>query len=272
MPCCASHRSILQFLPGAHTAEHQSAAAHVASPDEFLREMQPVGKYFDQHVHVLARADAAKEHDAQVWMLFCNAFCIAEQRTAVALVLRIDVHPRESLQLGQKDRLIRRNKAAIGCNDVSTVQSVRRRRERAGVSELAAEVEPADEREDLAERDSLRAVQLTGQRKLGARIQNELGALAAGMGRRKQKDFGHRGNYEGAARLQPDGSDSRESAQRLCASKSRISPRSFSCGVGPGAGTGFASSFRRSLFMALTIMKMQNARMIKFRTMVMKFP
>jgi len=49
-----------------HTAEHQSAAAHVAPPCKFLGKYEPVAKNGKQRFHILRRCNATQENDLTV--------------------------------------------------------------------------------------------------------------------------------------------------------------------------------------------------------------
>src|SRR3954468_12650893 len=59
----AGEGDVGQLLPLVHPSEHQPAPAHVAAPGEFDREAEALAEDAQQHVDVLARRDAAEQHD-----------------------------------------------------------------------------------------------------------------------------------------------------------------------------------------------------------------
>jgi hypothetical protein len=78
--------------------------------------------------------------------------------------------------------------AAVGGDHEDAVDSARRRGEGARVGELAAEIEPADHGEDVADRRAGGVPHGLGEDEAGARIQHHLRALAAAAGRREKED------------------------------------------------------------------------------------
>src|SRR5206468_12962594 len=78
----------------------------------------------------------------------------------VTPILDVDVDARGSAEIGGRDRRLGRVEAGVRCDDEHTaVEGGRRTGERAGVRQLAAKVEAAQEGEDLPERYAARGAQ-----------------------------------------------------------------------------------------------------------------
>src|SRR5688572_16068397 len=60
VPCRAGNRRVIELQAGQYTAQHETAAAHIASPDKRRREDETLAEDRLQHFDVLAGRDAAK--------------------------------------------------------------------------------------------------------------------------------------------------------------------------------------------------------------------
>src|SRR5204862_111251 len=105
------------------------------------------------------------------------------QRAAVAVIVRVDRHASHALQLLERHKLIRREETTVSGDDEMTGDVRGRIGEPSRVSKLPAEVQPAEETENLSDRRSLRGPQF--HRELEARFGtvNQLRALTAAMRR-----------------------------------------------------------------------------------------
>ena len=63
MPNRSGERDIRQLEARGDAAQHQAAAAHVATSDEMDGEHQPLAEDWQQQIDIFARRDAAEEYD-----------------------------------------------------------------------------------------------------------------------------------------------------------------------------------------------------------------
>jgi len=163
-------RDIRQFQASHDAAEHQAAATHVATSDEMHREHQPVAKNGQQQIDVFARRNAPEQHDLAVGPDGVQQRPRAAfQRPPVDVVGQIDRRGRKGQKRLERDRRVRRAQAGVWRDDQDAAGAhrlrwIRRRSEPAGVRELAAEVEAADETEDVAELSAVAGAKLLGER------------------------------------------------------------------------------------------------------------
>jgi hypothetical protein len=88
-------------------AKHQSAAAHVAAPDEFGRKQQRIAKNAKQRLDVFGRRDAAKKHDlAGAANLLGQSLRVALERIAVAPILLMNWNGRNLPQVRQSQNFV----------------------------------------------------------------------------------------------------------------------------------------------------------------------
>jgi len=182
------HRNIGELFAAARTAEHQPAAAHVSSSCKLGREEKPLSENVQQGFDIFRRGDAAEQDD----FAFCSEALgeqarIALERKAVSCVGQRNRGGRDVAELFSSKQRFAWKQTAAGCNHEDSVRIGRRLGEGLGVSELAAEVEAADKGEGLAE-SQVAVAEPQRQREGSFFAQHELGANAAGIGRRKQED------------------------------------------------------------------------------------
>src|SRR5712692_7110449 len=66
VPGYGSHRSVCQFGSGSGCAKHQSAAAHIAAPDEVGGKHQVLTEYLEERSHILSGRDAAQQNEETI--------------------------------------------------------------------------------------------------------------------------------------------------------------------------------------------------------------
>src|SRR5439155_14112356 len=166
------------------------AAAQVAPADEVDGEPQAVAEDRAEHVDVLRGRHAAEEHHgARRAGERGDGLGRRLERPAVATVLDVDVDARGGAKIGRRDRRIGREETRVRRDDEDTgLERGRRSGERARVRELAAKVEPAEKREDFAERSAGRRAQPFREWESRASGRQELGPQAATGGGREQED------------------------------------------------------------------------------------
>ena len=145
----AGHRDVIQLDALAGFAQQQASAGHVAAANEINRKPEALAEYPAEDADVLRRRDASEQHHvAGVSDLAEQRHRAALERLPIADVREIDVAVREF------------EDGRVGDPCVGTLQSCGRRDdvdvagrgELPRVRQLAAEVEAAEEREDVAER------------------------------------------------------------------------------------------------------------------------
>jgi len=148
----AKHRRVFQFQARAHAPQHQAAAAHISPPGEAGGKQQALAKHAQQRFKVFGGGDAAQQdHVAGVSDGGFEQPGVAVERFAVSGVGGIDGHGCDVPQPFDADARFRRQQAGAGRDHQRARQAGGRRGERGRIGELAAEIEAADEREDLAQ-------------------------------------------------------------------------------------------------------------------------
>src|SRR3954470_24968310 len=137
---------VRQFLAAAGAAEHQAAAAHIAAPDEFLGKQQSVAEHRNHRREILDRRDTAEEDEVAVAAgEFVNAAARTLERAAVERVVSVNGNGGDGAKMLEGDDRLRRNQAHAGGNHEGAGQVGGWRGKGLRVSELAAEVQTADE-------------------------------------------------------------------------------------------------------------------------------
>ena len=181
--------NVLQFEPGGDTTEHEPAAAHIPTADKMNWKGQLSAKDRQQHVHVLAGRNASKQHDLA---LGSNRFAKGPrgvfQWLAVQGITDVDIGSRKSPEGVDGNERIGRTQPGIRRYDEHAVRhhgvrGIGGSRKTARIRELAAEVEPAYETEDVAEGRARSALQPTRKLETRPRREDHLRA-AAGTVRR----------------------------------------------------------------------------------------
>ena len=149
-----------------------------------------------QHLDVLARRDAAEQHDLAVGADGRRAArgrparaARGTRRCRRSIVDRRQTPRNDSSVTGvsaDAQAGVRRDHQHAAGGD--RIGRIRRPREPPRVGQLAAEVQPADEAEHVAERRALAALQLPRERELRRRRHHHPRADAAAVGRRQQED------------------------------------------------------------------------------------
>jgi hypothetical protein len=182
---------IRELGAGARAAEQQPPAAHVAAADEVGGKSQTLAQHGQERIDVLAGGDAAEQDDlARGSEPPGELSYVAVERPAIARIVALDVDGREALQPRQIDGLVGRPQTVGRRDDEDARVAVRWIRERARVRQLAAEVETAQKREDLAERRA-RGPNALGQLERRAVAQDHARPQPPAVGRREQKDPAH---------------------------------------------------------------------------------
>ena len=115
---------------------------------------------------------------------------MAHERFPIAGIVRADVYARETPEPLQVDGDLRQLQAIRRRDHIDSGQAGGRTGKRVRVAQLAAKVEAAEEREDLAE-GRARTMHTPREVEAGPRIQHEGGALATTVGGREQEDAAH---------------------------------------------------------------------------------
>ena len=113
---------------------------------------------------------------------------VAAQRVSVPAIARVHRNLRDRPQPVEIDHRTRRTQAKAGHDDLNARVAFRGIGERCSVRQLAAEIQPAHEGEDLADVRTLGRSQPLGQRRASILPQQKAGALPGAMGGREQKD------------------------------------------------------------------------------------
>ena len=157
--------------------QHERAARHVAAPDEVDGEDQALGEGLVEHLDVLGRRHRAEQHHLGVAELLGQLAGVARERLAIALVARVDVDGAERLEVAPVEALVEAAQPAVRGDDVGGAGEGGR------VGELAAKIEPAQEREDFADRRAFGCAHARGQIEARLVTQEHARALAAEVGR-----------------------------------------------------------------------------------------
>ena len=167
----AANRNVVELHAFARLPQQQAAAAHVAAPDEVDREPEAVAEDREQDVDILGRRDAAEQHHVAVRPDLVQQRARAPfERPPIAGIVLMHVAVGKCLYRFVRDVRIGTAQAGVRCDDVDAasqdrgVRRVRigRPREAQRVGELAAEVETADEHEDVAEHRAAPRAELFG--------------------------------------------------------------------------------------------------------------
>src|SRR5262249_54987569 len=152
----------------------QSTSAHVAAANELLGEQQSFAEGRGERVDIFPGRDAAEQHDARRGRkMLRQALGIARERSDEALTTACEVDVSEREQVVPSDARVERDQTALGRDDEARRSVVRATAKGACVRDLAAEVQAAQEAENLANRFAFGA--------------NAGGQLEAGL--RTEKDF-----------------------------------------------------------------------------------
>ena len=110
MSCRFEHGNISQLLAGLNMPEHEPAAAHVSTTDEFCRKDQPSAEDVKQRVHIFWSCDAAQEYDLAIHARsFGKDSCVAIERCLVALIRGIYAARTNFSQSLQRNNRVRRH-------------------------------------------------------------------------------------------------------------------------------------------------------------------
>src|SRR6185503_1202909 len=151
----------------------------------------PLAQRGQQRLDVLPGRDAPEQHDLAAGSDPPGELTgVAVEWLAIARIVTRDIDGREAPEPRQIDRLVGRAQAVGRRDDEHPGAAVRCGRERARVGQLAAKVEAAQEREDLAEW-SARDADALGEVERRALAQHHLGAQPATVGGREQEDPAH---------------------------------------------------------------------------------
>jgi len=178
-------RCVLELDPGKDTAEHETAAAHVAPTDKRRRKDETVAEDRLQDLDVLPGSDAPQQDDIAV-----RADRVKQrtrptlERLAILSICEIDGHGSKRFERRERDRCVSGAQTCVGRNHQHAashhrIGGVGRAREPSRVGKLAAEVQAADEAEDVAERRSSGRPQLPRKRELRDRRHDHARADAA---------------------------------------------------------------------------------------------
>ena len=109
----ASDRDVAELAAVDGAAEEQSAAAHVAAPDEIGGETETLPKMLEQNIDVFRRSDAAEKNDlGGVRQFFREQLDVALQRGAITRIVFVNIDFGEFAQIGQADGLRGRDEPA----------------------------------------------------------------------------------------------------------------------------------------------------------------
>src|SRR5262245_54783860 len=179
-----------QLGSGPRAAQQEPAAAHVAPTDEVEGESQPRPQGGQQGLDVLAGGDAAEQNDLAAGPEAPGQPAgVAVQRLAIARIVAVDVDGREAPQARNVDRLVGWPQTVGRCDDEHA--RVGRLRDGARVRELAAKVETAQEREDLAERHAGAVADALGEIERRALTHDQPRAQPAAVSGRQEEDPAH---------------------------------------------------------------------------------
>ncbi len=174
---------VVELDAGSRAPEHETAAAHVAAPDKVRRKVQAAAERRLEDVDVLPGRDTAEQHDRSLDRhLAVERLERSIERTPITPIVGGDINVRKLPQRTGGDQLLWSEQTARRRDHVGV-----RGREAHGVRQLAAEVQPAHERERFAERE--RAVgEPNRQRQRQSRPHQIRRPPAAAVRRRQKKD------------------------------------------------------------------------------------
>ena len=170
MPNCTGDRHVGQLHAGGGLSQQQAAPAHVATTHEVDRKDELSAEDLQQSIDIFGRCDAAEQHDFTVANFAAERRCALLERPPVGAIVRIDILGGELSDRRAGHPCIGAAQAGVGRDDMDTaaddrIVDVRRGCEMTRVGQFAAEVERADERKQVAERNTFaRAQTLSGVR------------------------------------------------------------------------------------------------------------
>ena len=170
-------------------AQEQTSAAHVPAPDESGGEDELLSEDRGKDGRVLGSRDAPEEDDLRVREAFADQRRVSAERLRVEGIRGVDVVRGVGAQEVEAHGMFRPPQTFDRRDDEDPRQAGGRAREGSRVRELPAEVEPAHEREHLAERRLAPAERL-GERQRGARREKKRGTSPAAGRRRQQEHAG----------------------------------------------------------------------------------
>jgi hypothetical protein len=146
MPGEPSDWHMRQLDSSVYATQQQTAAAHIASSDEFFREQEPLAKDAGQRFQVLrCRHASEKDKIASVAGRLLQGAAIPLQWKPVSRLRDVDRNGRNLLKSFCVDNGLCGDKAPRGSDHEYSWNTRWRRRERLRVSKFPAEVQPADE-------------------------------------------------------------------------------------------------------------------------------
>lgn len=169
----AGDRRVFELDPGRDAPEHEPAPAHVATADEGRRKHQLFAKDRLQDLHIFAGGNTSEQHDLAV-MSYGIEECPGPsfERLPIGRVLQFDGPGGKASEGLNRDGCIGGPQSCIRRDDQHSTRGDRfgrvgRCRKPPGVRELAPEVQPADEAEDVTKVSPFRRSQLLRQCELG---------------------------------------------------------------------------------------------------------
>src|SRR2546423_3556368 len=153
--------------------------------DELLREEQLLAEDRLQHIDVLASRHTAEQYYlAARSNLLRQLLCVSLQRIPIPRFIGLDRNCREPLDVFERDHYSRRTESIGRRDDVHAGRLARWGiLEGPRVVQLAAEIEPAQEAEDLPKWRAFVAADPLSDRKLRPGVRQNGGLLSAAAGR-----------------------------------------------------------------------------------------
>ena len=151
-----------------------------------------MAEMFEKNVDVFGRGDTAEQNDLAVeGQFFRETLHVPLQRRAVTRIVFVNVYFGKLAEIGEADRRGCWDQPAGWRDNEDGGTSASYGREGVRIGEFSSEIEPTKKGEDFAERWRLVAPQASSEIELRAFAHDDAGALAAGVGRRKEKHAGH---------------------------------------------------------------------------------
>lgn len=170
---------VRQLSPLLGATHKKRPSAHHPEPDELPRDAQPVPEDVGQGGHVLVRGDATQEdHLGSRRQRPGQPLGVGHQGLDVLAVVRSDLDVCDGAQLFDVDDVGGWTKTQTRHDDIHAGAARRRARESGSVRDLSAEVEPADESEDLVEGPAHTRAEAGGQGRWRVDAEEVGGALA----------------------------------------------------------------------------------------------
>jgi hypothetical protein len=190
----AKNRNVGQLLPISRLSQEQATSTHVSAADELARKNETLAEHSGQDLDILRGSNAPKEHDlADGSDLGAESLGCLLERSPITGVAHIDVAAGEPAKHRVRHERVRSAEPGVRRDDVNAVADdgipeIRRQCKPASIGELAPEVQPAHEREDVAEWRAIGRPQRDGQGKRGSRRKELRRSPPAAIGWRQQKD------------------------------------------------------------------------------------